>query len=405
MQRLALGLVLVALTAGIAAAPASAELPVPWNASAFIVGGQTPDAVPGANDFGCRPSARHPNPVVLVHGLLATMGDNWAAMSPLLENNGFCVFAITYGRHEGQPYFGGLTRMEESAKELDAFVDRVLKATGAKKIDLVGHSEGTVMPRWWMSFLGGAPLVDRYVMLTPLWDGTRLLASDVLLSTGKALSPDIEPIAEQGFGTLGCGSCPEFVHGSRYLADVDRVGKALGDVRYTNVVTKYDELVVPYTSGLLDAPHVTNVVLQDVCPSDYSEHAAVAYDPMAAQIMLNALDPAHARPVPCVLMTPAGAPAPPEVGLAPDRGAGAVKGERRSCRKGRPIRVRVHARRGERIRRIVATVHHRRVAARRGRALRSVLVKGLRPGRHAVRLRLTTNRGKRSVVVRRSVRC
>src|SRR5690242_20223928 len=46
---------------------------------------------PGANDFSCQPSAAHPNPVVLVHGLGATMGENWATYAPLLANHGYCV--------------------------------------------------------------------------------------------------------------------------------------------------------------------------------------------------------------------------------------------------------------------------------------------------------------------------
>src|SRR5581483_1845860 len=54
-------------------------------------------APPGANDFSCRPSAAHPEPVVLVHGLGATMGENWSAISPLLADAGYCVFALTYG--------------------------------------------------------------------------------------------------------------------------------------------------------------------------------------------------------------------------------------------------------------------------------------------------------------------
>ena len=403
-MRLRLTALLLA-AAAFSAAPAHAAepLPVTWNASIFIAGGQQPDTVAGANDFSCKPSARHPNPVVLVHGLIATMGDNWGAMAPLLKNNGFCVFGLTYGRHPGMSYFGGLTKMEDSAVELDALVKHVLQATGAKKIDIVGHSEGTVMPRWWMSYMGGAKLVDRYVMLTPLWDGTKLAASDVLLSTGKALSPDMEPLAESSFETLGCGSCPEFVHGSRYLADVDKVGKALGDVRYTDIVTKYDELVIPYTSGILTAPRVTNFVLQDVCPTDYSEHAAVAFDPMAAQLMLNALDPAHARKPPCVVMTPAGTNESPDVGLSQD--AGGVQGERTACRRGRSIDVRVHPRRHERIRSITAYAGGRRVASRRGHALRSIRITGLTPGSHRIRLRLSGSRGQRTAVVRRTVRC
>jgi len=399
---LARRIALVALVVGVSAPSAvasAASLPVPWNVAALASGGASPDAVPGANDFSCKPTAAHPRPVVLVHGLGATMGANWAAMSPLLKNNGFCVFALTYGRRPGLPYFGGLARQEDSSKELDALVKHVLSATGASKVDLVGHSEGTVMPRWWMSFMGGDKLVANYVMLTPLWQGTKLAASDVLLAAGKQL-PGGEAMVGQLFDSTGCGSCPEFVNGSRYLADVDRVGKALPGVQYTDIVTKYDELVSPYTSGILEAPNVKNVVLQDVCATDYSEHAAVAIDPMAGQIMLNTLDPAHARPVPCTLMTPLGAPNPPDVGLAADTSA-----PRSRCSVGRAFTILLHPRRRERIRRVVVTVGGRRVAVRRGRAVRLIRLGGVAPGRHVIRLRMTTTRGARTVFVRRTVRC
>lgn len=43
----------------------------------------------------------------------------------------------------------------------------------------------------------------------------------------------------------------------------------------------------------------TNIVLQDVCPLNISEHAAVASDPVVTQLILNALDPASAAPVRC----------------------------------------------------------------------------------------------------------
>ncbi|MDQ6778593.1 MAG: hypothetical protein M3071_20750 [Actinomycetota bacterium] len=114
-----------------------------------------------------------------------------------------------------------------------------------------------------------------------------------------------------------CGSCPEFLTGSPFLTGLDARGTALPGVTYTDIVTKYDELVQRYTSGILDAPGVTNFTVQDQCPTDFSEHLTVAFDPTAAQDILNALDPAHARPVPCTLVLPGvGAPLPPpEVGL------------------------------------------------------------------------------------------
>ncbi len=389
---------LATLVATSASAVAAEPLPVPYDAPSFVAGGYNPDDVPGANDFACQPSRAHPHPVVLVHGLGATLGDNWRTMSPLLKNNGFCVFGLTYGRQPGFDYTGGVTRMEDSAKELAAFVDKVLAATGARRVDLLGHSEGTVMPRWYLSFLGGAPKVDKYVQLTPLWDGSNLAGIGELLTVAKTLG--LEQDTYRNFGTLGCGSCPQFARGSEYLTKVNAAGPAVPGVSYTGIVTEYDELVQPYTSGLLAAPNVKNIVLQDVCATDYSEHLAVAYSPVVAQLVLNALAPAQALPPVCTLVTPLGTPNPPKVGLGPEPPAPSALPATRCA-----VIVSVRPRRGERIRRIRASAGGRTLATRRGRALRTIRVPGLKPGRRAIRLRVTSSRGTRTVSVTRTVRC
>ena len=81
--------------------------------------------------------------------------------------------------------------MQESAGELAAFVDEVLAATGAAKVDIVGHSEGSLMPNYYVKFLGGAPRgrivkVDDYVGMTPLWDGTNLAGLGTITGGGEA---------------------------------------------------------------------------------------------------------------------------------------------------------------------------------------------------------------------------
>ncbi len=395
---------LVALVAGLAgttgAQAADAPLPVSYTLPGFLAGGSDPDSVPGANDFSCKPSAAHPNPVVLVHGLLATLGTNWSTLSPLLKNNGFCVFGLSYGRQGALKTFGGLKPMEESSQELAALVDKVLAATGAKKVDLLGHSEGTVMPRWYLAFGGGAGKVDKYVQMTPLWNGTDLAGIGEMLAVGKALG--LEPSVYSTFARLGCGSCPEFARGSDYLNKVNAAGPTIPGIAYTGIVTKNDELVIPYTSGVLDAPNVKNFVLQDVCPTDSSEHLAVAYSPVVAQLVLNALAPRQALPAVCTTVTPLGTPSPPKVGLGPEpttqgSGAGAT------CVGS--VRIVLPRRRDERIRSVVVTSAGRKVLVRRGQDLRSVRVDGLKAGRRTLRLRLRTQRGVRTVTLTRTVRC
>lgn len=267
------------------------------------------DPPPGANDFSCKPSPAHPRPVVLVHGLGATMGENWSYISPILAEKGYCVFALTYGLDPESPFpFGGVIPIERSAPELRAFVARVLAATEAPEVDLVGHSEGTVMPQYWLKFLDGARFVKRYVALTPLYDGTTVGSLDRVRDIGGQLGLSqaaIDAVA------VGCGSCPQFLRGSAMMEKLrSGDGPAVRGVSYTTIPTHYDELVNPWQSGLLDAPNATNMVLQGVCPNDRSEHLEEAFDPVVAQIALNALDPAMAVKPSCSGGEPRYAPGP-----------------------------------------------------------------------------------------------
>jgi triacylglycerol esterase/lipase EstA (alpha/beta hydrolase family) len=313
---LRLGL-LCAVAAAFAVFSASAYAAPPYPVSysfqnALTAQGQAPDSSPpGANDFSCKPSAEHPEPVVLVHGLLANQTVNFQTISPLLANDGYCVFSLTYGTLDrvNSPFYqpGGVSRMEASSQQLSAFVDRVLVATGASKIDIVGHSEGSLMPDYYVKYGGGAAKVDKYVGLTTLWDGTNLGGMATLAQLGAPLG-----LTPALIGTVNqfCESCDEFLNGSDFMTKLRAGGVADPAVTYTNIVTQYDELVSPYTSGLMDpGPNVTNHVVQDSCSTDFAEHLTVAFDPVAETLIQNALAPDHPRPVPCTVVLPVvGAP-------------------------------------------------------------------------------------------------
>lgn len=49
----------------------------------------------GANDFSCQPPARHPYPVVLVHGTFGNMQVSWNAIVPALKRLGYCGLPLT----------------------------------------------------------------------------------------------------------------------------------------------------------------------------------------------------------------------------------------------------------------------------------------------------------------------
>ncbi|MGI3203574.1 esterase/lipase family protein [Streptomyces sp. GLT-R25] len=246
----------------------------------------------GWNDYSCKPSAAHPRPVVLVHGTFANSVDNWLGLAPYLVNRDYCVFALDYGQLPGVPFFNGLGPIDKSAEQLKTFVDKVLAATGSAKADLVGHSQGGMMPRHYLKFLGGAAKVNALVGIAPDNHGTTLNGLTQLLDyfpgAADLLSTATPALADQ-------------VAGSAFLTKLNAGGDTVPGVRYTVIATKYDEVVTPYRSQYLDGPNVRNVLIQDLCAVDLSEHAAIGLiDRIAFHEVANALDPAHATPTTCL---------------------------------------------------------------------------------------------------------
>ncbi|MEV6182092.1 esterase/lipase family protein [Streptomyces sp. NPDC052016] len=245
----------------------------------------------GWNDYDCTPSAAHPRPVVLVHGTFANSVDNWLALAPYLENRGYCVFSLDYGQLPGVPFFHALGPIDKSAEQLSAYVDKVLAATGAAEADLVGHSQGGMMPRYYLKFLGGAAKVNALVGIAPSNHGTTLAGLTRLLP----FFPGAEELL-----TAATPALAQQIAGSDFMTRLNAGGDTVPGVRYTVIATKYDEVVTPYRSQFLSGSDVRNVLVQDLCPLDLSEHALLGLtDRIAFHEVANALDPAHATPTTC----------------------------------------------------------------------------------------------------------
>ncbi|AJE39962.1 esterase/lipase family protein [Streptomyces nodosus] len=245
----------------------------------------------GWNDYSCKPSSAHPRPVVLVHGTLANSVDNWLTFAPYLQSRGYCVFSLDYGQLPGVPVFYGLGPIATSAEQLGTFVDKVIAATGAPEVDLVGHSQGGMMPRYYLKFLGGAAKVNSLVGIAPDNHGTTLSGLTNLLpyfpGAQDLISRSTPGLADQ-------------VAGSAFLAKLNEGGDTVPGVHYTVIATKYDEVVTPYTSQFLSGSDVRNVLLQNLCAVDLSEHVVIGlFDRIAFHEVANALDPAHATPTTC----------------------------------------------------------------------------------------------------------
>ena len=251
-------------------------------------------APPGANDWSCRPDPAHPRPVVLVHGGGTNMARSWLALSPVLVDAGYCVFALNHGGMPDSAATGryGLAGVAESAAQLDAFINRVLAATGTTEVDLVGHSLGGLVPRYLLKYLGGADRVGTLVGLAPSNHGGDLSA----ITGGRPLPPEL--VAQ-------CPVCLEQVAGSPLLTRLNSDGETVPGVAYIVIATERDLLVTPIESAFLDGPGVTNLTVQQLCPGRKVNHRTILFDPVVHTLVLNALDPAAARPPDCDLPPPA----------------------------------------------------------------------------------------------------
>jgi triacylglycerol lipase len=215
----------------------------------------------GANDWTCRPTAERPYPAVIVHGTFGDRASLLDALSYSLKSDGYCVFSLDYGDRATGP-------IEDSAAELAGFVDRVLTTTGAARVEMVGHSQGGMMPRYYIKYLGGDGRVEDLVGLSPSNHGTT--------------------VAGSSGSSTGCQACDQQMAGSAFLQDLNTPDETPGDVDYTQVVTRYDEVVVPYTSGFLAGDRSTNITLQDYCPADTTDHVGIPMDRQAIAWVLEA---------------------------------------------------------------------------------------------------------------------
>ncbi|MEV0245551.1 alpha/beta fold hydrolase [Nocardia sp. NPDC050712] len=249
----------------------------------------------GANDWGCVPTARHPEPVVLVHG---TWGNQsvWAGLAPQLKAAGACVFSLNYGQKRfslrgSEPGVYGTADIRSSAKELAEFVDRVRTATGAARVDIVAHSQGGPLARQYLRFEGGtqpAPRVRRLVTIAATNHGTTADGLGYLLPGGSASGPSDVVIAK----VLGTAAAQQLA-GSEFLRLLNAAGDTEPGIEYTAIATRVDRVVTPPDATFLHAgpgATVVNAWVQDACPTDTFHHGILPDSPAVAHLVHRALD-------------------------------------------------------------------------------------------------------------------
>lgn len=307
MRRLtALTLAILTATGILSAGPASATttLPVRWGLTAGTVAGLADwnGSPPGANDWTCRPTAAHPAPVVLVPSTFTSITFDYNALAPYLHNQGYCVFALNYGQN---PYIWpglvGLGSTKDAAHDLSQFVDRVLTATGTSTVDIVGHSQGGILSRYYTQVLGGAAKVGTLITLGSPYSvdqGSNYLA---VLYRAVHLLPNADTVIQQ----LAAATTPGLVGlaDSGFWAELNAGGGISPSTHYLSLGSRAD--TIP-TEALTypQAPNTATQFVQDYCALDAVGHFGLPHDPNVVALITNGLDPAHATHPNCQIVGP-----------------------------------------------------------------------------------------------------
>ncbi|MEV4460731.1 alpha/beta fold hydrolase [Microbispora sp. NPDC049633] len=160
------------------------------------------------------------NPVVFVHGYTGN-STNFAALQAYLVANGWSgsrLFGYNYN-------WAGSNVI--SAQGLAAFVDDVKARTGASKVDIVNHSMGGLVTRWYLQKLGGAANVGHVASLAGANHGTTYAGACTIYV-----------------------SCIEMLPGSAYITSLAG-DETPGSARYGTWVSPCDGIIIPYTSTRL----------------------------------------------------------------------------------------------------------------------------------------------------------
>ena len=280
--------------------PSNAEGPnmSSWSSAIEFAKRNPGTKVPGTNDFTCTPR-KGTHPVVLIPGTTEDAFITWSYYGPRMQAAGLCVYTFNYNpmSHPLVEAVSTTGNIYSTAAFMAHFVDKVLKSTGADKVDLVGHSQGGgPLPRAYIKYYGGDKKVNHLIGIVPSNKGTSILGMEKFLNEPGTPANTIMSAGAR-YGNLE--SAPQQLQGSTFLKDLNAGGMTAPGVKYTVIATRFDNRVFPWTNALIPEPGAKNIVIQDVCPLDHSAHTNITYDPMTYQVVANALEPQRATPVRC----------------------------------------------------------------------------------------------------------
>jgi triacylglycerol esterase/lipase EstA (alpha/beta hydrolase family) len=165
------------------------------------------------------------------------------------------------------------------AGEYVVYAIRTMHALSQRKIEILGHSQGGMVPRWALRF----------------WPDTRAMVDDVI---GMAPSNN---------GTVDAYAlCPPLIgcapaiwqqeYNSPFVRALNSDAQTFAGISYTQIYTKIDEIVIPNldeagSSSLhTGAGQIANIAVQNICPGHITDHLLIGTaDPVAYAVVMDAL--------------------------------------------------------------------------------------------------------------------
>lgn len=169
------------------------------------------------------PTTDRRNPVILVHGMLGQKHLYWNLFKHRLQEDGFRY-------HDCILPYGMLGDMRIAARFLKDKVEATLRGDDVAKVDLVCHSAGGLVARYYLMYLGGDKQVDRVVTMGTPHQGTYFsYAVPVpMFSLAKQTRP-----------------------GSHFLEEINGPGALPSGVRFTNLWSPIDGIIWPHHNSRL----------------------------------------------------------------------------------------------------------------------------------------------------------
>ncbi|KAF9306611.1 hypothetical protein BGZ74_004773 [Mortierella antarctica] len=180
------------------------------------------------NDWNCKPSAKHPRPVVFVHGLSANAWDTGYTSDPAWLSR------VTARKSplNRVPVIYGLDKMESSALQLSDFIDK---------------DEWTLWTRI-------VDILDKFATIGSIQYGSTLLGPVPFLTSLKLYDP-IKKVVD-----VACLSCFQFLWDSPFIRNLNAGGDTVPGIEYLMITS--------------------NPIIQDWCPLDIDGHIPQAFDPV-----------------------------------------------------------------------------------------------------------------------------